>query len=110
MKVPVENLLGEEGKGFGIIMSSNIFAVPKRSEKKVLTYASIQPRTHLGRHNRTSVGTCFAIEMPKTTNSIFSISRPGSAYEVANCFIFLASPMSSYVTGSVLECTGGRYM
>ena len=36
--------------------------------------------------------------------------RPGEPAEVASVVAFLASDMSSYMTGAVLEVTGGRYM
>jgi 3-oxoacyl-[acyl-carrier protein] reductase len=38
------------------------------------------------------------------------LARPGEPSEVADAVVFLASPMSSYITGAVLEVTGGRYM
>jgi 3-oxoacyl-[acyl-carrier protein] reductase len=38
------------------------------------------------------------------------LARPGEPSEVADAVVFLASPMSSYITGAVLEITGGRYM
>jgi 3-oxoacyl-[acyl-carrier protein] reductase len=38
------------------------------------------------------------------------LARPGEPAEVADAVVFLASPMSSYITGAVLEVTGGRYM
>ncbi|KAJ6002963.1 hypothetical protein N7451_005510 [Penicillium sp. IBT 35674x] len=38
------------------------------------------------------------------------LSRPGTADEAARVMLFLASPLSSYVTGTCVECTGGRYM
>lgn len=38
------------------------------------------------------------------------MARAGEPDEVANAGLFLASEMSSYLTGTVLEVTGGRYM
>jgi 3-oxoacyl-[acyl-carrier protein] reductase len=38
------------------------------------------------------------------------MKRAGEPAEVAGAVVFLASPLSSYVTGSVIEVGGGRYM
>ncbi|KAJ5599220.1 hypothetical protein VI817_000404 [Penicillium citrinum] len=38
------------------------------------------------------------------------LGRPGSADEAARVILFLASPLSSYMTGTCIECTGGRFM
>ena len=38
------------------------------------------------------------------------MQRPGEPDEVAGLALFLASPLSSYMTGTVLEVTGGRFM
>jgi len=38
------------------------------------------------------------------------MGRPGEIAEVATVALFLASDMSSYMTGTVLEVTGGRFM
>jgi 3-oxoacyl-[acyl-carrier protein] reductase len=38
------------------------------------------------------------------------LGRPGTSEEAAGCLLFLASNLSSYVTGQVLECNGGRFM
>ena len=36
--------------------------------------------------------------------------RAGEPDEVASVALFLASDLASYVTGAVVEVTGGRYM
>ncbi|KAF5703607.1 3-oxoacyl-(acyl carrier) reductase [Fusarium globosum] len=38
------------------------------------------------------------------------LSRPGTVEDAAGVVLFLASPLSAYVTGSCIECAGGRYM
>ena len=38
------------------------------------------------------------------------MGRAGEPYEVANVALFLASDLSSYMTGTVLEVTGGRHL
>ena len=38
------------------------------------------------------------------------LGRAGEPDEVADVALFLASPLSSYVTGAVIEVTGGRHM
>jgi len=38
------------------------------------------------------------------------LGRPGSAEDVANAVIFLASDQSAYITGQVLGVNGGMYM
>lgn len=38
------------------------------------------------------------------------LGRPGTVDEAARVMLFLASPLSSYVTGTCIECTGGRFM
>ncbi|BCK55367.1 3-oxoacyl-ACP reductase FabG [Nocardia wallacei] len=38
------------------------------------------------------------------------MARPGEPEEVANVALFLASDLSSYMTGATLEVTGGRFM
>jgi 3-oxoacyl-[acyl-carrier protein] reductase len=38
------------------------------------------------------------------------IGRAGEPGEVANVALFLASDLSSYMTGTVLEVTGGRHL
>lgn len=39
-----------------------------------------------------------------------SLKRPGSAMEVANAIVFLASEEASYITGEVLDINGGAVM
>ncbi|CCT65236.1 related to 3-oxoacyl-(acyl carrier protein) reductase [Fusarium fujikuroi IMI 58289] len=38
------------------------------------------------------------------------LSRPGTVEDAAGVILFLASPLSAYVTGSCIECAGGRYL
>lgn len=41
--------------------------------------------------------------------SINNIKRPARADEIANTILYLSSDMSSYVSGQIINCDGGRY-
>ena len=53
-----------------------------------------------------------ALGVPETMRSLaamtISLGRPGTPEEAAGPVLFLASPLSDYVSGIVLEVTGGR--
>jgi NAD(P)-dependent dehydrogenase (short-subunit alcohol dehydrogenase family) len=36
------------------------------------------------------------------------MKRPGKADEIADAVLYLLSPQASYVTGAILDVTGGR--
>lgn len=40
----------------------------------------------------------------------FALHRPGEPDEVANVILFLASDMSSYCDGIIVECSGGKFL
>jgi 3-oxoacyl-[acyl-carrier protein] reductase len=46
----------------------------------------------------------------ETMTQQIPLGRPGSAKDVANAVIFLASEQSAYITGQVLGVNGGMYM
>lgn len=46
----------------------------------------------------------------RDASDILVQGRPGTAREAAGVILFLASPLSSYMTGACVECTGGRYL
>ncbi len=46
----------------------------------------------------------------ETMTQQIPLGRPGSAEDVANAVIFLASEQSAYITGQVLGVNGGMYM
>lgn len=50
----------------------------------------------------------FPAEKVKTFGGDTPMQRPGEPEEVANCFVFLASDDSSYMTGQVLHPNGGE--
>ncbi len=50
----------------------------------------------------------FPAEEVATFGSDVPLKRPGQPYEVASCYVFLASEEASYITGQVLHPNGGE--
>lgn len=46
----------------------------------------------------------------RDASDILVQERPGTASEAAGVILFLACPLSAYMTGACVECTGGRYL
>jgi 3-oxoacyl-[acyl-carrier protein] reductase len=46
----------------------------------------------------------------RDSSDILVQGRPGTGKEAAGVILFLACPLSSYMTGACVECTGGRYL
>lgn len=59
---------------------------------------------------RTSMTTALREDIWQQKMSEIPMGRAGEPEEVANVALFLASGLSSYMTGTVLEVTGGRFM
>jgi 3-oxoacyl-[acyl-carrier protein] reductase len=83
-----------------------------------LTKASAKELAHLGvRVNAVQPGLIRTAMTEAMREDIWAqklaeipMGRAGEVAEVANVALFLASELSSYLTGTVLEVTGGRYM
>ncbi|BAP95783.1 3-ketoacyl-(acyl-carrier-protein) reductase [Mycobacteroides abscessus subsp. abscessus] len=59
---------------------------------------------------RTPMTAAMAPEIFAEREAAVPMKRAGEPAEVAGAVVFLASELSSYVTGSVIEVGGGRYM
>lgn len=60
------------------------------------------------------IDTLMTKKLPRTIladiKKIIPLGRIGEPQEVANVCLFLASDLSSYITGSTVNCSGGGYM
>ena len=49
-----------------------------------------------------------ATDRAQRMSAVVPMARPGTSEEVANAIVWLLSDEASYVTGSILDVTGGR--
>ncbi len=59
---------------------------------------------------RTAMTAAMPPEVFAEREAAVPMKRAGEPAEVAGAVVFLASPLSSYITGTVIEVGGGRYM
>lgn len=59
---------------------------------------------------RTAMTAAMPPEVFAEREAAVPMKRAGEPGEVAGAVVFLASPLSSYITGTVIEVGGGRYM
>lgn len=59
---------------------------------------------------RTAMTDAMPEHVKKQKRDEIPMGRPGEASEVADVVVFLASDLSSYMTGTVLEISGGRHI
>lgn len=50
----------------------------------------------------------FELQQDVNATADIPLRRPGEATEAGASILFLASPLASYVSGQILEVTGGR--
>ena len=59
---------------------------------------------------RTAMAAAMPPEIFAEREAAVPMKRAGEPAEIAGAVVFLASPLSSYITGTVIEVGGGRYM
>jgi 3-oxoacyl-[acyl-carrier protein] reductase len=102
--VGVTKTLAKEWGRFNI----NVNAVAYGFIETRLTAAKeSQQAVHVG-ENEVQLG--IPEQMRQVAMQFIPLGRPGTAEEAAGPVLFLASPLSDYVTGHVLLVTGGSYM
>jgi 3-oxoacyl-[acyl-carrier protein] reductase len=105
----ISGKVGNKGQTNYSAAKSGIVGLTKSSAKELahlgVRVNAIQPgliRTAMTEGMRTDIWDQKLGEIP--------MGRAGEPADVANVALFLASDLSSYVTGAVLEVAGGRYM
>lgn len=84
-------------------------------QANAVCYGFIETRLTAAKENAQTIqrdGEEVALGVPDTMRSmapmLIPLGRPGTPEEAAGPMLFLASPLSDYVSGHVLEVTGGR--
>lgn len=81
-----------------------------KASAKELAYLGIRVNAIQPGLIRTAMTTSMREDVWQQKMSEIPMARAGEPEEVAKVALFLASDLSSYMTGTVLEVTGGRYM
>jgi 3-oxoacyl-[acyl-carrier protein] reductase len=81
-----------------------------KSSAKELAYVGVRVNAIQPGLIRTAMTESMRLDIWKQKIAEVPMGRAGEVEEVASVALFLASDLSSYMTGTVLEVTGGRYM
>jgi 3-oxoacyl-[acyl-carrier protein] reductase len=105
----VIGLMGNAGQANYAASKGGIIALTKSTAKEFAT-RNIRANAIAPGFIRTEMTDTLKPEVVENYAKAIPMNRMGEAVDVANCCLFLASDMASYITGQTIQVDGGLIM